>query len=546
MSGSSDGLKLLKKRGKTAVKRDSALADQRAQSAQELELKLELTDGDLRELRSHPLLRELTVGHVATRLLRSIYFDTDDDRLRAAGISLRVRRVSGKWIQTVKRGTSVTGGISNPLETEAAVRGPQPDLSIIDDPILRQQITGAINKAPLVPVFETRVRRTTRHLESPGRGAVELALDKGEIRCPRGSQTLSEAELELISGDPGFLLDLGERLLADIPLVLSQLSKAERGYRHARGTAPPLKPKKGERPVLSPKDTIESAFRKIVGAAVDQALHNWRVVLEADDPEGPHQLRVGLRRLRSALQAFRPTIDGPHVRQIATDARDLARRVGELRDADVMVDDICQSVPVTETDEGDRAALIRHLEVHRKRIREDVRAELKHPRWSTFQIELALFTKAARWRDESASAKKLSKRVTKHGHKALDKVWRKVCKHGRHIKALDIEERHAMRKDLKTLRYSVEFFMPLYPGKAAEKFVNRLKALQDVFGYLNDLAVAERLKALCAEERNPNEGPACRRAVDQVLAWHASRADNTWRDAQKRWKQLERTTPFWQ
>ena len=522
------------------------MADQRAEPAQELELKLDLTDRDLQELRSLPLLRELTVGRPATRLLRSIYFDTEDDRLREAGLSLRLRHVSGRWIQTVKCGTSVTGGISNPLESEAVVPGPQPDLSLIGDAELRQQISGAIEEEPLVPIFETSVHRTTRRLESAGRGAIELALDNGEIRCSGKAQPLSEAELELISGNPGFLLDIGQQLLADIPLVLSQTSKAERGYRLARGKVPPLKPQKGERPDLSAVDTIESAFEKIVGAAVDQVLSNWRVVLDSDDPEGPHQLRVGLRRLRSALQAFRPTIDGPCLRRIATNARDLARRVGELRDADVMIDDICRSVPVAETDERDRSTLLRYLDEQRNHVREDVRAELKHPRWSTFQVELALFTRAARWREESASAKKLSKPTAKQGQKALEKTWRKVRKYGRSIRALNIEERHAMRKALKTFRYSVEFFMPLYPGTASEKFLKRLKALQDVFGYLNDLAVAERLKALCAEERSPEEGPLRRRAVDQVLAWHACRADNAWLDAQKRWKRLERTAPFWQ
>ena len=45
--------------------------------------------------------------------------------------------------------------------------------------------------------------------------------------------------------------------------------------------------------------------RRVAHAALEQIERNARGVLLADDPEYLHQLRVGVRRLRAALRAFR-------------------------------------------------------------------------------------------------------------------------------------------------------------------------------------------------------------------------------------------------
>ncbi len=47
-----------------------------------------------------------------------------------------------------------------------------------------------------------------------------------------------------------------------------------------------------------------------------------------------------------------------------------------------------------------------------------------------------------------------------------------------------------MRKALKRLRYQAEFFAPLFAKLGTERFIERLKKLQDVFGYTNDVRMA--------------------------------------------------------
>src|SRR5688572_7801386 len=118
----------------------------RSVSGKELELKLKVTPQELQRIGAHPALEDLTVGKPVTKTLRSIYFDTPDHRLHARGISLRLRTVGNRWLQTVKSNMGVTNGVSNPDEVEALVDGPEPDLSAIADRKLRQIIARAMQR----------------------------------------------------------------------------------------------------------------------------------------------------------------------------------------------------------------------------------------------------------------------------------------------------------------------------------------------------------------------------------------------------------------
>jgi triphosphatase len=194
----------------------------------ELELKLELTRDELRRVRSHPALGDLAVGEPVTRTMRSIYFDTPDHRLRALGISLRLRSDGESWKQTVKSGTGVEHGVSNPVEAETVVEQPEPDLDRIGNRKIRRKVEKAVAQSILEPVFETVVERTTRQLHS-GEGELELALDEGTVRAGAAENALCEAELELKSGAPECLLETAAKLFGNAPVRFSESSKAERG-----------------------------------------------------------------------------------------------------------------------------------------------------------------------------------------------------------------------------------------------------------------------------------------------------------------------------
>jgi len=506
-------------------------------SGHELELKLEVTAQDLHRIGGHPALGPLTVGDPETHTLRTVYFDTPDHRLRAQGISLRLRcSDGGPWVQTVKIGNGLRDGLAYRREFETSTAAPEPDVNAISDRKVRRNIARAQAASSLEPLFETVVKRTTHKLHSE-ESDLELALEEGVVRAGKDEETLCEAELELKSGSPASLLDIATTVFAQGPLHLSHRTKAERGYDLLLGRrSDGIVPERATPPQLRGDESSGEALSLFVGSAATQIICNRRVVLETDDPEGAHQLRIGLRRLRSALRAFRPLADSEALREMETQARDLARAIGRLRDVDVLIEDIYAPVAGKMKGEAGFVELREALAAHRGRIREEARQALSGKQWSTLQLYLLL------WPRTIAEEGALQTPIRKYAVSALNKGWKKLARLGQRIDSLSLEQRHEMRKALKRFRYTLEFFGSLLPAHKGTQFAKQLKKLQDVFGYVNDVATAKELSAI-AQARTGQ--PQAQGAAGYVLGWHNAQAVHAWTKAPKEWRRLEKRAGFW-
>ncbi len=506
----------------------------RGVSNSEFEFKLELTPQQLARLASHPALANLATGQPAISTVRSIYFDTPDHRLRAQGISLRLRSIGDKWVQAVQATNGPATGVD---DVDAEVEHPEPSIGQIKDTRLRRVIQKAVSTSTLEPQFETIVTRTIHKLHSE-RGHLELALEDGVVRAGNAEGKLCEAELELKEGSPEYLLETASALFSQEAVKPSETSAAERGYDLLLGrrdkTVAPLKAKI---PVLEGGETCAQALLLFAEAAAEQIVRNRRALLETDDPESAHQLRIGLRRLRSAIRAFRTLSESPAAREIERLARELGRSVGPLRNADVFIDGVLAPLAGTKKGEPGFAQLRTALEAHRAAMREQVRIVLISDQWTRLQIHLAL------WPKTIAGDKALQTPVRAYATKSLTKHWKKVSKRAVEIDDLTTEGRHDMRKVLKGFRYTCEFFGSLYPPRKVGPFIKDLKRLQDVFGYLNDVATAGELNRIC-HERCSNSLEA-QRAVGFVLGWHEARATAAWDHVLEAWDQLEGRKPFW-
>jgi triphosphatase len=277
----------------------------------ELELKLELSRADVARLVGELPFSDLSPGPASRDKICSVYFDTPQHDLHAAGISLRLRRQKGGWLQTVKAEQHVDGGLSNPIELEALVVTKKPDPGRIADKNLRRLVQKATKGSSLRPVFETVVQRMTRRLKADD-SEIELAVDEGEVRTKAARRELREAELELKSGSTAGLLLAAATLFAGQELKFSSWSKAERGYRLAKGkSGKAAEPQMVRKLRIRRKDTCVEAFSAILSSVTQQILANRQLVLDTDKREGTHQLRIGLHRLRSALRAVRPLVVSP-------------------------------------------------------------------------------------------------------------------------------------------------------------------------------------------------------------------------------------------
>jgi triphosphatase len=502
----------------------------------ELELKVELSKSDAERLRGKLLVGDLSVGPAETKKLRTVYFDTPKHGLHAAGISLRLRRQNGGWLQTVKADQHVVEGVSNPVELEAPVAGEDPDLAKIADKKIKRVIQKAVQGTTLHPVFETIVRRTTRKIKAQG-SEIELAVDDGALRAGQATRELREVELELKAGSAAGLLLAAEKLLGDHKLKFSTSSKAERGYRLVLGKwGADAEPEKARAARITCKNSCAEAFSTILESATRQILVNRQAVLESDDPDGAHQLRIGLRRLRSALRALRPLVDRDCLRAFERSARDQGRSAGMLRDADVMISGILAPMEALASDKSGFAELHAALVRDRQDKGDEVRAALRSPAWTKLQLYLTLWPPIL---EESAARKRP---IAKYARNVLRKAWKKSAKLGQNLKELDAEQRHEMRKALKNLRYQTEFFAPLFERSDTRRFIEQLKTLQDVFGYINDVRMASRLIEV---QKQRDAGIDAARAAAYTIGRHEAEAAHVWREAPKAWKELERSPRFW-
>jgi triphosphatase len=307
-----------------------------AAAHREVELKLLVPPREVERLRRHPRLLALSEGRAVTRALESRYFDTPSLDLARAGVALRLRRVGRLTIQTVKVRESGQAGLFSRGEWESPVAGAEPDISLVPDTELRARLARAVEGRPLAPVVVTSVRRTERRLRV-GAQEILMALDVGEVRAGERAVPICELELELVQGEPATLYALALGLHESIPLRPALQDKARRGFDLLLGEGPV--PERARRPLLEAGSRFDDAVAAIFASCLDQILGNEEAAAAGADPEGVHQMRVGIRRLRSALALVRAVSPAAPLEHLRGELRWLAGELGGARDLDVFCDE---------------------------------------------------------------------------------------------------------------------------------------------------------------------------------------------------------------
>jgi inorganic triphosphatase YgiF len=306
----------------------------------EIELKFRIPPARLAALRRAVATRSAQVLPLA-----AVYFDTPDEQLARARVALRLRREGAVWVQTLK---AEGGSAMHRLEHNVVVAGarqPALDLSRHDGSAAGQALRAVLAGAPDAPLlarYATEVQRTQRLLRVGG-ARIELALDEGRITAGPRSLPICELEFELLAGTPQALLDVAGRWADRFGLVLDVRSKSERGHQLA-GDQLASPPTKARSPRLSAAATPAQAQAAMLASALGQALANASVMADPDlaepvaaNAEYLHQLRVGLRRLRSLLRVYGP-LAPPADASLAPALATLFSQLGAARDRDAMAE----------------------------------------------------------------------------------------------------------------------------------------------------------------------------------------------------------------
>jgi inorganic triphosphatase YgiF len=197
-------------------------------SPRETEIKLSLPADARHRLEAHLALHSTRSTAPEMLLQSTTYFDTPDFALARRGISMRVRRSNGTYVQTVKWQDEVDHAPFGRVEREWPVDGEAPDLALLAETPASMVLKAGESAAELRPVFTTEVRRTRRYLLPNAETVVEAVLDHGTITTGSAEETIEELELELKTGQPGQLYRLALELNETVALPLLVESKAER------------------------------------------------------------------------------------------------------------------------------------------------------------------------------------------------------------------------------------------------------------------------------------------------------------------------------
>jgi len=503
----------------------------------EVELKLAVPRESLERLKRAGAVTRHRQGKSATKRLRSIYYDTPERELAAAGITLRLRETGSARVQTIKTTGDRASGLFSRDEWEQPLSGQGLDIAMMRAtglPLLLQD--GLAER--LAPVFATEIKRHMIPLGGENWQA-ELALDDGEIVAGPLREPIAEVELELREGSPNCLFQLAHDIAELVPARLLTLSKSDRGYALAGGSAPV--PVKSKPVALDDGMDLAEAFRAIARNCLQHLLANERALVEAGNPEAVHQMRVALRRLRSALKLFRPLVQGPQLAQMRAEITWLLAILGPARDSEVFVSEIIDPVLEEHSAQAGLAELRHHWDERRAHDFTAAMAGVQDRRFTALMLDLGAWVEAGDWcSDPDLRGHALKgELVAPFAGQMLGKQARRMGKAaGKRLAKLSPSHLHEVRILGKQLRYACEFFAPLY-GKAAKPYLSVLADLQDVLGQINDIAVAgEKL----AGGNHPQQHDF---AAGMVAGWHQARRPKLIDAADKAWKALRREKRFW-
>ena len=516
--------------------------EERTESGREIELKLSVRPDRLERVMRSPELKPEGARRAIARALKNIYYDTPHLSLHERGLVLRVREARRRFVQTVKSGGNGSG-LMRRVEWERSVPGPTPDVEQIEDPALREEIGDAAHE--LAPVFTSEIRRITRTVQRGNAARVEVAIDRGRLLTPRGSAPICEIELELKDGNTDALYDLALALNKVTPLRLETASKSDRGYELL--TADAIGWSKAMPLSLDRDKTGAEAFEVILRHNLAHLMRNERAAQEGSDPEGVHQVRVALRRLRSVLILFRPMLPQETSERLGGELRWLAGEMGPARDLDVFLGDLLRPVQEALPDDAGLALLETRARAERGTAYERVRAAFATGRYTALLLEIGRLAESRIWQEslDEEATQLLARPAPMLAAELLQQRYRGARKRGRGFAKLSTPDRHRVRIGVKKLRYAADCFRSLYDTEIVLPYMKRLSRLQDALGHLSDVETAERLLESLAHDGSAAEAAALGRASGLVIGWHGRGAKALEPRLRKTWKAFKAAAPFW-
>jgi CHAD domain-containing protein len=398
------------------------------------------------------------------RLFTSTYHDTPSRSLARAGITLRRRVENGlsSWQLKLPREDG-RAEISAP----GGPAGPPAEM--------RALLVAHLRHGELEEVATLRTRRTGVRVGSTERPVADVTLDSVDILEGRKSLgAFVELEIELVDGDPADLEELGRTL-------------RKAGAKRSDGRAKVMRVLEiaDAKPIGAGAPALEQVRRLLADQLRELERHDPGVRLR-DDIADLHQFRVATRRTRAIIRATRPLL-GETLKPLGDELKWLAGVLGPARDLDVLLERLRAEAGTLGVDTPAAETIVAMLEDERERLHDAVVEALADERYlrllDMFAASVASLPDLAAPGGlrplASAELRKLAKAKRKLGDDPAD------------------DELHKLRIHAKRARYAAELAAIGHGSKALSRYLDALKALQDVIGEHQDAVVAEaKLRAV--------------------------------------------------
>ncbi len=491
----------------------------------EFELKFEIPPAKLKSVAVAVL-----DGKATRQRLQASYFDTADGALAAHGIVVRLRKEGRRWVQTAKGPTSdmlerLEHNANLPTQSAGAV--PALDLSRHRGTPVGKAIGKALrlkgdeSYPSLELLYGTDIQRISRRV-AHGSSVVEIALDQGRVFANGHSQPVCELEVELKEGSPLDAVELAHRWCAAHGLWISTIAKSMKGQR-LRSAVPFGDATWAVAAKYARHASIDDMLRAVVQTCLSQILPNASELASGSNhPDHVHQLRVGIRRLRTALRelggltdAIDPAWEGVLVQTF--------RALGAHRDNSHLALVLQPQLLAAGGPE------IRFDYVDGKVP--DAGETVRSPDFQATLLSLLGFVQ--REALEAVDKPGALKKAVSH---RLDKLHRRALRDGKKFLELSEDHQHGVRKRLKRLRYLMEFSAPLYSAGKVKDMATALKPVQDALGEYNDeLMALHAWRALAADDSNAWFG----------IGWLTARKQPNAKRCFKEIKAFADIKPFW-
>jgi CHAD domain-containing protein len=300
----------------------------------------------------------------------------------------------------------------------------------------------------------------------------------------------------------------------------------------------PTQPVKAIPGYVAKKMRPEEAFRATLSDCLAQITANAATLRNGRSAEGLHQLRVAFRRLEVALGAFGREFGQDWLEELRGRAKILAGRLAPARDLDVFVGKLLADPPKSGVSDG-----LAQLRVRAESARDQA--------WTAVATCIAgsdfeLFADDVAALASSQLPLTRDQRLPRTARRMLDRQVRRVKKRGKTAASREEGDLHRLRIGLKKLRYTAEFFAPLYPKRDVTRYLKKLRALQNHLGDLNDVAnVRSVVSGLLREKSRKDDDGALHYAAGAMVGWYGAQVPGAIKQALKRYKKFKRVRPFW-